>query len=77
MLSPRVLVQAGNCIPLMIKNPLPVPVKLFRCAEMGTASLAEVDSDSASEMQPGGEGDISPDTHPIDKIDLKHLSSKQ
>jgi hypothetical protein len=53
MLSPRVLVAAGRQVPVVIRNPLPVDVKLFRCSEIGTACFAEVDDSQAAEMRPG------------------------
>jgi hypothetical protein len=50
MLSPRVLVTAGRQVPMMIRNPLPVDVKLFCCSEIGTACFAAVDDSQAAEM---------------------------
>jgi hypothetical protein len=48
MLSPRVLVTAGRQVQVMICNPLPVDVKLFRCSEIGTACFAAVDDSQAA-----------------------------
>jgi hypothetical protein len=43
MLLPRALVAAGWQVPVVIRNPLPVDVKLFWCSKIGTACFAEVD----------------------------------
>jgi hypothetical protein len=53
MLSPRALVAARRQVPVVIRNPLPVAVKLFRCSEIGTACVAEEDDSQAAEMRPG------------------------
>ena len=79
MLSPRALVAAGKQVPVVIRNPLPVDVKLFRCSEVGTACYAEVDDSKAAEMCPGSLSDPSPDAHPVDvlKSSLEHLTPAQ
>jgi hypothetical protein len=60
MLSPRALVAAGRQVPVVIRNPLPVDVKLFRCSKIGTACFFEVDDSQATEMRPGRLSDPSP-----------------
>jgi hypothetical protein len=70
MLSPRALVAAGRQVPVVIRNPLPVNVKLFRCSEIGTACFAEVDDSQAAEMRPGRLCDPSPDSHPVNALEL-------
>jgi hypothetical protein len=50
MLSHRALVAAGRQVPVVIRNPLPVDVKLFRCSKIGTAFFAELDDSQAAEM---------------------------
>jgi hypothetical protein len=74
-----VLVAAGRKVPVVIRNPLPVDLKLFRYSEIGTACFAEVDDSQAAEMRPGRLCDPSPDAHPVDalKSSLEHLSSSQ
>jgi hypothetical protein len=47
MLSPRALVGVGRQVPVVIRNPLPVDVKLFRCSEIGTVCFAKVDGSQA------------------------------
>jgi hypothetical protein len=77
MLSPRVLVAAGRQVPVVIRNLLPVAVKLFQCTKIGTACYAEVDDSQAAEMRPGRLCDPSPDSHPVDALKLGHLSASQ
>jgi hypothetical protein len=77
MLSPRVLVTARRQVPVMIRNPLPVDVKLFCCSEIETACFAAVDDSQAAEMQPGRLYDPSPDAHPVNALELGHLTASQ
>jgi hypothetical protein len=79
MLSPRALVAAGRQVPVVIRNPLPVDMKLFRCSEIGKACFAEVDDSQAAEMRRGCLCDPSPDAYPVDalKSSLEHLTASQ
>jgi hypothetical protein len=74
-LLPRAFVPAGRQVPVVIRNPLPEDVKLFRCSEIGTACFAEVDDSQAAEMRPGRLCDPSSDIHPVDALELGHLSA--
>jgi hypothetical protein len=76
-LSPRALVAAGRQVPVVIRNPLPVDVKLFRCSEIGTACFTEVDDSQAAEMRPGRLCDPSPDAHPVNTLESGHLTASQ
>jgi hypothetical protein len=52
-------------------------VKLFRCSEIGKACFAEVDDSQAAEMRPGRLCEPSPDAHPVNALELGHLSASQ
>jgi hypothetical protein len=79
MVSPRALVAAGRQVPVVIRNPLPVDVELFRCSKIGTACFTKVDDSQAAEMCLGHLCNPSPDAHPVDalKSSLEHLSASQ
>ena len=79
MIAPRavVTVRSDRQVPLMLKNPFPVSIRLFRQAEVGLLFETEIiDTEHIKDMNApvDGQEDISPDDHPISSLKLDHLS---
>ncbi|MEL6804748.1 MAG: hypothetical protein AAFO91_13310, partial [Bacteroidota bacterium] len=79
MIAPRavVTVRSDRQVPLMLKNPFPVSIRLFRQAEVGLLFETEIiDTEHIKDMNApvDGQEDISPDDHPILSLKLDHLS---
>ena len=74
MTGPRIVqrVDDSGVVSILINNPFPVPIKLHRCAFVGHLYDAKVEKDDPKVM--GDQEDVSPDEHPIDK--LEELSSR-
>ena len=70
MAGPRIVQRVGDegWVSVIISNPFPVPVKLYRGTHLGHLFEALVDDSEPKAM--GTREDVSPDNHPIDRIDL-------
>ena len=72
MMGPRItqrLDEEGR-VSVVISNPFPVPIKIFRGAHIGHLFEAEV-TESEEPKVMGPSEDTSPDDHPIDRIELE------
>ena len=69
MTGPRIVQRVGEqrLVSIIINNPFPVPIKLFRGAHVGHLFEAEVDDRDPKEMN--DDPKTSPDEHPLDKLD--------
>ena len=72
MLGPRITqrVDEEGRVSVVISNPFPVPIKIFRGAHIGHLFEAEVTEDEEPRVM-GSSEDTSPDEHPIDRIELE------
>ena len=83
MMVPRIVVTVGpdRKVPILLKNPFPDSVRLFRMAECGFLFETEtVDDGPVKDMKAEGdncEEDTSPDDHPISSLKLDHLPDGQ
>lgn len=68
MTGPRIVQKIGKegYVAIVINNPFPVPIKLFRNALVGLAYEVDVDETDTKEMNDNPNS--SPDEHPIDKL---------
>ena len=71
MTGPRIVQRVGEegLVSIIISNPFPVPIKLYRGAHVGNVFEAEVDDREAKEMK--DDPKTSPDEHPVDKLEGK------
>ena len=78
LLCPKTVVKKARYIPILIRNWYETPVKVFKDSAWGIASTCEVmEDDNAMVMTDNVNEEVSPDNHPVDKVDLGHLDEEE
>jgi hypothetical protein len=70
-----VLVRTADIVPIVVHNPYPHAVTLRKSTHMGHAQEADCTADNEQVLS-ADDGPPS-DDHPLDKVDLSHLSGEQ
>ena len=83
LMAPRTVVHVGDSfeVPILVKNPVPDSLRLLRESKVGFADLTEVDETEAKDIggvepEPGSQ-EVDESAHPLDKIDLSHLTPER
>ena len=73
MTGPRIIqrMDADGRVSVIVGNPFPVAIKLFRGAHVGHIFEAQVEEETAPKVM-GDDESTSPDSHPLDRIDLSN-----
>jgi hypothetical protein len=75
LLACRVIVRTDDIVPVVVHNPIPHAVTLWKSTHVGHAQEADCAADNEQVLS-ANDGPPS-DDHPLDKVDLLHLSGKQ